>query len=57
MKINVHPTVYVDKRFVCVAEIFKSLSAFSHEGIVHCKHTNQDLSPTTEWLVTLHKGQ
>lgn len=57
MKINVHPTVYVDKRFVCVAEIFKSLNAFIREGMVLCKHSNQDLLPMTEWPVTPHKGQ
>lgn len=55
MKINVDSTVYVDNRFVCVAEIFKSLNAFIHEGMVHCKHSNQDLSPMAEWFVTLQK--
>lgn len=43
--------------FVRVTERLKSLEAFSHERVVHCKHANQDLSSMTEWLVTLHKGQ
>lgn len=43
--------------FVWVTEVLKAIEAFSHEGVVHCKHSNQALSSMTEWLVTLHKGQ